>query len=103
MKVVVLADDDGEVIAMGHCRMSMNGETGTFTNDAEIRVEIRRSDLDTYRGRKPSAESAVADDLITSVTVELPEELHQMSLTEIQESMVLDRRSPTPRLAPKAT
>jgi hypothetical protein len=98
MRIAVLADDDGQIIAIAQCRMSMNGQVESLVNEADIRAEIRRSDLDAYRGRSPSPGSAVADEVITSVTIELPEELHRTSLDEIHQKMILDRSGPTPVL-----
>ncbi len=45
---------------------------------------MTRSALDALRGRKPSAGSA-AEELITSVTLEIPEEFQRMSMSDIQE------------------
>lgn len=101
MKIAVLADDDGHIVAMAVCRMSRTGQVGTFTEDAQIRAEISRSALDAYRGRAPSSDPATAHELITSETIEFPEELHDMSFGDIRQEMVLDRSGPVPCLSPK--
>jgi hypothetical protein len=102
MKVAVLADDDGHIIAMAHCRMSLTGQVGTFTEDAEIRAEVSRSTLNAYRGRVLlSDRPASTDDIITSVILELPTKLHHTSLAEIQDTMVLDRSGSAPCFATK--
>ena len=72
MKIAVLADGDGEIIALAHCRMSPTGLGGTFTEDANIRAEVRRSALDAHRGRRRFADPAAADDVVTSVTLNSP-------------------------------
>jgi hypothetical protein len=100
MKVAVLADDDGEIVAVAYCRMSLTGEPGTYT-DADIRGEMRRSDLDSYRGRVTSKDSAEQDAMVESVTMELAEDLLRMSLDEIREGMLLDRSGTAPRLTRK--
>ncbi len=82
MKVSVLADDDGIIIAIARCSMSASGEIGTFTNDAEIRAEITRSALDAHLGRTPPTDQAAADALVTSVIVELPREFHDLTWAE---------------------
>ncbi|MGW4770004.1 hypothetical protein ACWEO2_18395 [Nocardia sp. NPDC004278] len=101
MRLAVLADDAGEIIAIAVCRRSDTGEVGTFTEEVEIKAEISRSELDAARGR--SGSNYPADDLITSEIIELAPELQHMSLREIQEQMVLERRGRGPSLARRAS
>jgi hypothetical protein len=98
MKVVVLADDDGYIVAMGVCRMSHSGQAGTLNEPAEIRAQMRRSDLDQLLGRPHTSRLGSADDLVTSIIVDLPTELDDTPLPEIQRTMVLDRSGAFPQL-----
>jgi hypothetical protein len=102
MRIAVLADDDGQIVAIAKCRYSPSGRQGTFSEDAEIRAEIRRSALDAYRGRTPSSDPDTANELITSITMELPAELHNLSIGEIQREMILVRSGQTPVLSSKS-
>ncbi|QUH05392.1 hypothetical protein HUO13_35560 [Saccharopolyspora erythraea] len=97
MNLAVLADDAGKIIAIAVCRLSSTGQVGTFTEDVEVKAEISRSQLAAARGQA-SSDYPDGDDLITSVIIELPSELEHMSLSEIQEQMVLERRDAGPAL-----
>src|SRR4051812_30820265 len=98
MRVVVLADDDGYIVAMGVCQMSHTGQVGTLNEPAELRAEMRRSDLDKLRGRPASSGSGSEDDVVTSIIVDLPTELSDTPLPELQRTMILDRSGAFPLL-----
>jgi hypothetical protein len=101
MRIAVLADGDGQIIAIANCRYSPSGRGGTFSENAEIRAEISRSALDAHRGRAPSSDPSIANELVTSITIELPVEFHHLSIGEIQQKMILDRSGPIPVLSSK--
>ncbi len=98
MKVAVLADDDGGILAIAVCRMSLTGQAGTFTEDVEVRAEVSRASINALRARTHSTDYATTDDLNTSVMLELPEELHNKSLDVITETMMLDQTGSKPSL-----
>jgi hypothetical protein len=98
MKVAVLADDDGEILAIGVCRMSRTGQVGTFTEDVDVRAEVSRTSINALKDRPDSTDYGTTDDLITSVILELPEEHHHKSLDELMETMMLDQRDSVPVL-----
>lgn len=97
MKVAVLADD-GEIIAIGVCRMSLTGQAGTFTEDVDISAEVSRTSINALKDRPESTDYGTTDDLITSVMLELPAQLHYKSLDELKETMILDERDGEPFL-----
>jgi hypothetical protein len=99
MKVAVLADDDGKILAIGVCRMSPTGQVGTFTEHIDIRAEMSRTSINALRGRPDSTDyRTTGDDLIESVMLELPEEHIYKSLDELMETMMLDQRDSGPFL-----
>jgi hypothetical protein len=55
MKVAVLADD-GEILAIAVCRMSLTGQVGTFTEDVDVRAEVSRASINALRGRTDSTD-----------------------------------------------
>jgi hypothetical protein len=98
MKVAVLADNDGEILAIAACRMSPTGQAGQFTEDVDIRAEVSRTSINALRDRPDSTDYGTTGDLITSVMLELPEEHHHKSLDELTETMMLDQRDGEPFL-----
>lgn len=89
MKVAILADDDGYIVAMAECRMSMTGEAGSFNEYAHIEAQITRAALNASRGRE--APIGDKDEIITSEIIELPDDLHGVPLGEIMDTMLFDR------------
>jgi hypothetical protein len=98
MKVAVLADDDGYIVALAHCRISDTGQPGTFTRDVEIWAEITRASLDAHRGHQTTGNG---DDVISSIVIDLPDELSNIPLDQIRSSMLLDRSGATPTFVDK--